>query len=111
MSVPKMNKKGAVALLIIVLIVVVVLSDYMFRCRSKPLSRDEAFLRANKQLEYLSHDFVLGDPLPVLMQEQYDSTSRTWMFTFRNSTCEVSIIADRCHGTDVGGVSEGCKPK
>jgi hypothetical protein len=106
-----MRKAGLVALIVAVLVAVVLLADHYSRCYGKPLSRDEALQRANEQLRYLSKDFLLGDTLPALADEQYDPQKKTWIVTFRNSTCEVSIITDRCHGTDVGGMSDGCKDR
>jgi hypothetical protein len=103
-----MSKKWQMVLLIFAVILIALIADFYSRCHGKPLSREEAVERADTQLKYLARDFVLGEPLPVLTSEQYDSTSRTWTLDFRNSTCEVSIIADRCHGTDVGGLSAGC---
>jgi hypothetical protein len=84
------------------------LVDYWSRCHGKPLSREEALGRANVQLQYLSHDWILGNPLPSLTSEQFDPSDGTWMFSFKNSVCEVDIIADRCKGTDIGGMSKGC---
>lgn len=82
--------------------------DWWFRCHGKPLGRVEALHRANVSLQYLSRDWVLGDPMPSLASEQFDPSDGSWMFTFKNSVCEVSIITDRCKGTDVGGMSQGC---
>ena len=82
--------------------------DHWLRCNGKPYERAEALRNANSFLQSLSQDFLLGDPLPSLAEEQYDSPQETWMFTFRNSTCTVDIITDRCQGTEVGGMSEGC---
>ena len=82
--------------------------DQWARCSGKPYERAEALRDATSLLESLSKSFSLGDPLPSLKDEQYDSPRQTWMFTFRNATCTVDIISDRCKGTEVGGVSEGC---
>src|SRR5258708_98378 len=82
--------------------------DYWSRCHGKPLSREESLQRANVTLQHLSKDWVLGDPLPSLVEEQFEPKDGSWLFTFRNNTCEVSIITDRCNGTDVGGMSKGC---
>lgn len=91
-----------------VLVALILFGNYFARCHGKPLSRAEALERATKQLQYLSRDFALGNPAPALVDEQYDASQKTWNFTFRNSTCEVSVIADRCKGTDIGGMSAGC---
>jgi len=97
-----------VLLAVIGLIFAVFLSDYVMRCHRKPLSREEALERANNKLQRFSRKFVVGDTLPKLAEEQYDPQRGEWMFTFDNSTCSLTIIADRCHGMDIGGVSKGC---
>src|ERR1700687_4774400 len=93
---------------IAVLVVAILFGDYWSRCHGKPLNREEALQRAKVRLQSLSQSWVLGSPLPGLVQEQYEPLDKTWSFTFRNDVCEVDIIADRCHGTDVGGMSKGC---
>ena len=98
-----------VAVVIVVLVAAVLFGDYYFRCHSKPLSRDEAFQRATRKLHSLSQKFVVGDPPPAFVHEQYDLERKEWMFRFQNSTCTVDIVADRCQGTEVAGVNEGCK--
>jgi hypothetical protein len=106
-----LRKTGGIVLIVAALAAVVLSADYYSRCYGKPFSRDEAMRRANAQLQYLAKYFVLGDTPPVLVDEQYDSYAKTWMLTFRSPTCEVIVIADRCHGTDIGGLSEGCKER
>jgi hypothetical protein len=93
---------------LVLLVAMALFAEYWFRCHGNPLDREEAVRRADKQLWYLSRDWVLGNPLPALAEEQYDASDGSWRFTYRNATCEVSIITDRCNGTDIGGVSEGC---
>jgi len=85
-------------------------ADHFWRCSGRPLSREEALRRATAQLNYVNRKNTLGPTLPALAGEQYDPKQQTWIFTFRSGSCTVDIIADRCHGTDVGGVSDGCKP-
>jgi hypothetical protein len=92
----------------VALVAALLFGDYWLRCHGKPLARDEALKRANIRMQYLSKDWVLGSPLPVLVAEQYDPKDGSWMFTFRNNTCQVDIVTDRCNGTDVGGMSKGC---
>jgi hypothetical protein len=99
------------AAILAALIAIILFGDYYLRCHGKPLSREEALQRASAQLKYLSRNVDLGNPSPALVEEQYDAPSKTWSLTFRNSSCEVSVIADRCHGTDIGGISEGCKQR
>jgi len=111
MPLPKLSKKWVIALVVVVLVLIVLFLDHYSRCYGKPLSREEALQRANRQLQFLNKDFVLGDTLPILAAEEYNPDTRTWILTFRSPTCEVSIITDRCHGTDVGGMSEGCKER
>jgi hypothetical protein len=106
-----LRKTGGIVLIVAALAAVVLSADYYSRCYGKPFSRDEAMRRANAQLQYLAKYFVLGDTPPVLVDEQYDSYAKTWMLTFRSPTCEVIVIADRCRGTDIGGLSEGCKER
>ena len=100
-----------VALIVVAAVTAILFADHYSRCYGKPLSREEALQRASVQLQYLSRDFDLGDTLPVLTAGEYDPAKKTWILTFRNSTCEVSIIADRCEGTSIGGVTEGCKER
>jgi hypothetical protein len=108
---PVSKKLWGAAALGIVLFALILFGDYYARCHSKPLSRAEALERADKQLQYLSRDFVLGNSDSSLVDEQYDASERTWTFTFRNGACEVTVITDRCKGTDIGGISAGCKQR
>jgi hypothetical protein len=91
--------------------VAVLTADHLFRCSGRPFSRDEARREPNAQLQYLAKYFVLGDAPPTLVEEEYDPYAKTWMLTFRSADCEVIVIADRCHGTDIGGVNAGCKDR
>jgi hypothetical protein len=102
---------GTAAALGIALFALILFGDYYARCHSKPLSHAEALERAKTQLQYLSRDFVIGNSDPSLVDEQYDASERTWTFTFRNGACEVTVITDRCKGTDIGGISAGCKQR
>jgi hypothetical protein len=106
--VQEVSNKIRIPLVIIALVFAVFLVDYLFRCHGRPLSREEAFERANAKLLRFSKKFVVGDSLSKLNEEQYDPQRKEWMFTFENSTCSVIIIADRCNGTDIGGISKGC---
>lgn len=94
--------------MVIALVFVIFGADYLFRCHGQPLSREEALERANAKLQRFSKKFVTGNTLPTLIGDQYDPQRKEWTFTFKNPTCTVGIIADRCHGTDIGGLSEGC---
>ena len=111
MQLQKLGRKSKIALIVIALVPAVLFADHFRRCSGMPLSREEALRRATVRLQHLSRHFELGNPLPALVEEQYDSKQQTWIFTFRSNTCEFDIIADRCHGTDIGGLSEGCKQK
>ncbi len=95
-------------MVVVLSVAALLFADYWSRCHGQPLSREEALRRANTSMQYLSKDWVLGSPLPGLAAEEYDPKDGSWMFTFRNDTCEVDIITDRCNGTDVGGMSKGC---
>jgi hypothetical protein len=106
-----MNPRLRIALIIAALVAAAILVDHYSRCYGRPLTREEAVRRANAQLQNLDKDFVLGAPLPVDVGEQYDPDKKTWIITFRGVNCELSIITDRCHGTDIGGMSEGCKER
>jgi hypothetical protein len=111
MRLMKLNKKWAVPTIVLALIVLVLLGEGWYRCHWKaPLTRDEALQRSTAYLKNMSHDFVL-DPLPKLVNEFYTPEGKAWTFEFSNSTCTVDIIDDRCEGTDVGGLSEGCRTK
>ena len=104
-----LSLKWRITLTIIGLGAASLLVDHFWRCSGIPLSREEALQRATAQLKYLNRKNTLGVTLPALVEERYDPEQQTWIFTFRNSNCTVDIVADRCHGTDVGGVSQGCK--
>jgi len=109
MRLQEMNRLWMIALIVVTLVVAALFANHYLRCHGKPLTREEALRRANAQLQYLAKDFNLGETVPVLADEEYDPDKKTWILTFRSPTCEVSIITDRCHGTDIGGMSEGCK--
>jgi len=110
MPLQSLSLKWTIALIVIGLCAVGLLGDHFWRCRGVPLSREEALRRATAQLKYINRKDTLGPTLPTLAGEQYDPKQQTWIFTFRSGTCTVDIVADRCRGTDVGGLSEGCKP-
>jgi hypothetical protein len=97
-----------IALIVVASVAVVLFADHYSRCYGKPLSREEALRRASAQLQYFSQQRMTGGTVPALAEEQYDPTDKTWVFTFRNANCEVAIIADRCQGTEVGGMTKGC---
>ena len=97
-----------IAAITVLVLATLLVFDYWSRCHSKPLSREDALRRANVRLQHLSQEWVLGDTLPSLVEQQFEPKDGSWSFTFRNNTCEVSIITDRCNGTDVGGMSKGC---
>ncbi len=101
-------KWWAFGIVVVSLTASVLYYDHWSRCNSKPLERSEALRNATVFLQSMSRDFELGDPPPLLVEEQYDSVREAWMFTFRNTACEVAIITDRCQGTEVGGMTEGC---
>ena len=108
-SVLKRPKFWLSALAVVVIVAgATLIYDRWLRCHGKPLGRAEALQNATSQLRMLSQDFSLGSPSPSLAEEQYDSVRGTWMFTFRNTTCTVDIITDRCKGTEVGGMTKGC---
>jgi hypothetical protein len=93
---------------VVVLLAGMLYYDHWSRCSGKPYERADALRNATSFLQSLSRDFSLGDPPPSLVEEQYDSARATWMFTFRNATCTLDIITDRCKGTEVGGMTKGC---
>jgi hypothetical protein len=95
-------------IVVVSLVAVGLVVEQRVRCHGEPLSREEAFQRAHAKLQRFSEKFVLGEALPPLVDERYDADQKLWSFTFRNSTCEIIILADRCKGTDVGGTN-GCK--
>jgi hypothetical protein len=75
-----------IAVIVVILGLVVSFLDHYSRCYGKPLSREEALQRTNRQLLFLNKDFVLGDNLPVLAAEHYDPATKTWVLTFRSPT-------------------------
>jgi len=91
-----------------VLLLFWLIADHVYRCHGEPLQREEAFERAAARLYSLSCWYDLKDAPAHIVGEQYEQDTKTWMFTFQNGDCTVSIIADRCQGTDVGGMSFGC---
>src|SRR5579862_9201652 len=108
---PVSKKLWGAAALTLVLFALILFGDHYARCHGKPLSRAEALERADKQLQYLSRDFALGNSAPSLVDEQYDASEKTWTFTFHSGACEITVITDRCKGTDIGGISAGCKER
>jgi hypothetical protein len=86
----------------------VVMTQAYYRCHGKPLSHEEAVARAEMLLQQFSKQHNVGETLPLLVEENYDEQRRSWMFRYRNSVCELVIYADRCHGTEVGGLNQGC---
>jgi hypothetical protein len=110
MPLQSLRWKWLIALIVIGLAVLGLVANHFWRCGGIALSREEALRRATAQLKYINRKNTLGTTLPKLAEEQYDPKQQTWIFTFRSNTCTVDIVVDRCHGTDVGGLSEGCKP-
>jgi hypothetical protein len=104
-----MNTKLRIAFGVSLLCVAAFVVDYFVRCHGSPLSREEALGRATSKLQRFAKKFVVGDALPPLVHEEYDPQRKEWTFTFENRTYAIGIIVDRCHGTDIGGVSEGCR--
>ena len=102
------NKWAVMALAVVALIAGTLVIDHLFRCYGPPLSREEALRRATAHLRYFSRQHMTGGTVPVLSEEQYDPAKKTWVFTFRNANCEIAMIADRCQGTEIGGMSKGC---
>jgi hypothetical protein len=96
------------ALALVALIACTLVANHLFRSYGPPLSREEALRRATAQLQYFSRQHMTGNTVPVLAEEQYDPSKKTWVFTFRSADCEIAIIADRRQGTEVGGMSKGC---
>jgi hypothetical protein len=86
-------------------------AEHAYRCWGEPLTREEAIKRAKTRLDVFSKRYIVGIPPPTLVAEQYETGTKTWIFTFQNSTCAIDIIADKCNGTDIGGVSAGCVPR
>jgi hypothetical protein len=105
------GRRFRIALAIAVVVVFSLTTEYVLRCWGKPLTREEAIERADRRLDVFSKRYIIGVPPPTLVAEQYETDTKAWIFTFQNSTCTVDIIADRCNGTDIGGVSAGCVPR
>ncbi len=105
MRLRKLSKSWVVVAAVVALIASALVVEYLYRCHGNPLSRGEALDRATAALQ---RNVVTNPPMP-LVEELFDSERKEWMFTFRNATCIVSVLADRCKGTDIGGISEGCK--
>jgi len=99
------------AAILVALVGLFFFGDYYIRCHGKPLSRAEAIQRAPAQLQYISRYFELGEAPLELADAEYDAPSRAWILTFRNDTCAISVLADRCHGIEIGGISEGCRQR
>lgn len=97
---------GRVVVIVMVLLGLVLIADHFLRCSSRPLQRDEAIERANKRVDYFAKGFGIIDPF-TLAKDQYDNEQRSWVLTYSNASCTVMIVADRCHGTDIGGTT-GC---
>lgn len=71
---PRLVVAGGLALSV----AAVLFAEYWLRCHGKPLARAEALERAQARLQGLSRRWALGQPLPSLAQEQYDSTNGSW---------------------------------
>ena len=107
----KVSTKWRIVLTGIILVglsAVGLIAEKRVMCHGLPLSREEAFKRAYAKLQRFSEKFVVGETLPLLVDERYDAEQKLWSFTFRNSTCEIIILTDRCQGTDIGGTN-GCR--
>lgn len=81
--------------------------EHGLRCYGAPWERDEALRRAREALGYLSEDYSV-EKGAALIDEKYDRELHSWSFLFRSNSCDVSVFADRCNGTDIGGMSRGC---
>jgi hypothetical protein len=93
------------ALIVGVLILAI---DYARKCHGPPLSRQEAVSRGQARLERFIKTFHVSGDLPVLLEEQYEQDSKTWLLTYGSKTCKVIVTVDRCHGDDVGS-STACQ--
>ena len=104
-------KTTVLALVIVVAVAGAILAVDHFRlCNASPLSRDEALRRATEKLRSYSQKFTVDNLPTEPVEEHYDEAQKTWSFRFRGKACEIIILTDRCHGTDIGGTN-GCPPK
>ena len=85
---PTCKTKLQLAALAILVLGALLFADYWSRCHAEPLSREEALRRANVRLQYLSQHWVLGDSLPVLVEQEFEPKDGSWALTFRTVTAK-----------------------
>jgi hypothetical protein len=81
-------------------------ADYGFRCYGAPLSRDEAVVRAEDQVERFKKSFNITEAM-TLSTITFEHDSKTWLASFAGPKCKVVIVVDRCHG-DSAESSNAC---
>jgi hypothetical protein len=106
-----MRTEWKVLIAIVTLVVALFVADYVVKCHGKPLTRVEAFQRASSRIQRFSLKYNIGNTPPRLAEESFDADQKTWTFTFHTDACDVFVIADRCEGTDIGGISGACNPR
>jgi hypothetical protein len=77
--------------------------DYWARCHGTPLSREEALRRAEARVSRYAKSFHIPGSLPPMTSMDFDASTNAWLVTFKNDTCQIIVISDRCHGDDIGG--------
>jgi hypothetical protein len=91
--------------LILAVAAIAICADYARRCYGPPLSREEALHRGQLRLERFIKTHKVPGELPVLVSEQYEQDTRTWLLSYESKGCKVIVMVDRCHGDDIGGTS------
>jgi hypothetical protein len=76
--------------------------DYARKCHGAPLSKQEALQRGQARLERFIKSYHVSGDLPVLLDEQYEQDSKTWLLTYESKTCKLIVTVSRCHGDEVG---------
>jgi hypothetical protein len=61
---------GRIVSVVIAVLVIALIADHVIRCYGKPLSREEAVRRADRELHYLYEEHQLGSTLPTLSGEE-----------------------------------------
>ncbi|HWH40126.1 MAG TPA: hypothetical protein VNU21_09830 [Usitatibacter sp.] len=92
------------ALALLVAVATLGAADYGYRCLRSPLERNEAIARANVVLIRYKASFDVKEAMHMT-DMSFDVSSNAWLVTFAGPTCAVIIIADRCHGDEVGSTN------
>lgn len=92
------------ALAAVAIVATALAADYGSRCLRAPLDRSEAITRADSVLARYRQSFGVREDMP-LKDASFDPDTKAWLVTYEGPRCAVIIIADRCHGDEVGSTN------